>query len=139
MRRRSKAERVDIALHLLGVDPDPPHAFLEQGSVVETLGATEDFLAAHEEVVRVRERRLGSVGHSVCFVRARRKGKRKYGGEKTRTEGTECEREFVDDVVVSVVLLLDEDTKGLLGCGSAVQVLAINATEEEKETCVMSS
>ena len=50
---RAEAERVDVRLHLLRVDPDCLHALFEKRRVVQPLGATEDLLAAHEEVVRV--------------------------------------------------------------------------------------
>lgn len=74
---------------------------------METLSSREDLLAAHEEVVRVGKEGVGRVGHGV--------------------EGTEGEGELVDDVVVGVVLLLDDDSEGLLGGGAVESREAVSS------------
>ena len=74
-----------------------PHALREVVVVVDALGAGHDFLAAHEEVVGVRE---GWVG-----------------GGRMRVEGAEGAWVRVDGVEVCGVLGEDEFAEGFfLGC-----------------------
>ena len=98
MRRAPVLEAVNVVLGsgTIGVDRRVVLAHLlgQQLRVVDTLGAGADFLAAHEEVVRVGE--LGVVGRGHGVGRADR------------------ERELVEDVEIGAVLFKDEAAEVLL-------------------------
>ena len=82
------------------------HSIAQLLVVVNTLGAGHDFLAAHEEVVGVRELGVGGVGGGV---------ERSDGG-----------REFVDGVEICVVFFEDYFTQGFFVGGTAENVRCVN-------------
>jgi len=67
---------------------------------VNSLSTGKDLFTSHEEVVRVGEFGVLRIGHGV--------------------EGSDLEREFVDNVVISVVLLLDDLSESLLRRGAMI-------------------
>ena len=79
------------------------HAVHQVGVDVDALGARHDLLAAHEEVVRVREGRVA--------------------GARVRVEGAEGARVLVDGVEVGAVLVEDDLAQGLFlrGAGEGGQ------------------
>jgi len=117
MRRAAPAEGVDVGLHCVGLDALLAHLGLEEGRVVDTLGAREDLLAAHEEVVRVRvvlkwmPASLVSKGRSAAVCPSWTHRVDRVGHRVERPDG---ERELVEDEVVGVVLLPDEPAQPLL-------------------------
>lgn len=88
MRRAAVLEAVDVVLQAVAGRVDgrvhPPHALAEEVVVVHTLGAGHDLLATHEHVVRV--------------------GKLGVAGGRHGVEGTDGERELIEDVEVRAVL-----------------------------------
>jgi hypothetical protein len=100
VRRASKPESVNVRLHVFGVDTTLLHPSFEQRSVVNSLSTGKDLFTSHEEIVRVGEFGVLRIGHGV--------------------EGSDLEREFVDNVVISVVLLLDDLSEGLLRRGAMI-------------------
>lgn len=103
MWRTAVPEAVDVLLGsgAVGVDGGVMLAHLrsEKLCVVDTLGAREDLLAAHEHVVRVGQKRVVRRGHCVG--------------------GAERDRELVQDIEVGVVLLEDEAAEVLFLGGAA--------------------
>jgi len=100
VRRASEPESINVRLHVFGVDSTLLHPSFEQRSVVNSLSTGKDLFTSHEEVVRVGEFGVLRIGHGV--------------------EGSDLEREFVDNVVISVVLLLDDLSESLLRRGAMI-------------------
>jgi len=95
------AEGVNIEATFLG-------SLLEHHWVVNTLGTRGNFLTAHEEIVRVGEAAVLGVQHSV---------------ERSSAHGV-----AVKHVEVSVVLILDNAAKSLLGLSAQVLELILLVT-----------
>lgn len=114
---RTEAESIDIGLHIVRVDADATHAIFEHCRVVKTLGTRQNLLSTHEEVVRVGQ----FLDHAMMLRSTESLSRNLWTGTYSITrvghgvERSKLERELVDDVVVSVVFLLDEFPKGLFG------------------------
>mmetsp|Transcript_8208 Transcript_8208/g.23372 ORF Transcript_8208/g.23372 Transcript_8208/m.23372 type:complete len:312 (-) Transcript_8208:98-1033(-) len=94
VRQRAVAEGVDVALDAVHGDLVGVGALHQELRLVDALRAGEDLLAADEEVVAVRVRRVHGAGH--------------------RVERPRRERVLVHHVEVRVVLLLDDAAERLL-------------------------
>ena len=98
---RSVREGLEIAVQRLDGDTAGLGSLSEEVGIVDSLGSRDDFLSANEDIVGVGE--LLEVEN-----RARHYGVLRVGH---RVEGTNGERELVEDVEVGVVLLLHETTE----------------------------
>lgn len=54
-----------LTLHVGGIHAVLAHSLCEEGRVMYTLRTTEDLLAAHEEVIRVRVAVVGRIRHGL--------------------------------------------------------------------------
>lgn len=107
VRRAALAESIEVILEALLVRLKAlgAHRLLELLDIVDTLGTRHDFLATHEEVVRVGEAVVGGVSLGV--------------------EGTDSHGEFVQHVEIGVVLLADDVAELLLHGGGKVVLEAL--------------
>mmetsp|Transcript_4880 Transcript_4880/g.7168 ORF Transcript_4880/g.7168 Transcript_4880/m.7168 type:complete len:351 (-) Transcript_4880:751-1803(-) len=92
--RCAVAERVDVRLDLVGSHSLHDALLLEQLRVMHTLSARHDFLAAHENIIRVGIARVILARH--------------------RVEGTHIHRKPIHDVEIRLVLVLDEGSQRFL-------------------------
>lgn len=91
MGRSTEVERINVTLHTSRLDATLLHPLDQEFRVVDSLRTGQDLFPSHEEIIRVGQGRVGSVGHGV--------------------ERSDGERELVEDVVVGAVLFLDESTE----------------------------
>ena len=92
---RTIAERLDIVLNRLNRDVVGLCTLSKHNWIMNTLGTRGDLLTTHEEIVRV-----GVIG---------------VVGVEHRVEGTSVDRVAVEHIEVSIIALLDDATKSLLG------------------------
>lgn len=106
MRGSAVLESIDVVLQAkrLGVNLMSSHSLLEEGGVVDSLGARENLLSSHEEIVRVGVVGVLGVGHGV--------------------EGSNGQRELVENVEIGVVLVSDNLSEQLLVLGGQILVVS---------------
>jgi hypothetical protein len=102
MGRSTEVERINVTLHTSRLDSTLLHPLDQEFRIVDSLRTGQDLFTSHEEIIRVGQGRVGSVGHGV--------------------ERPDGERELVEDVVVGAVLFLDESTEPSFVLGAARRV-----------------
>jgi hypothetical protein len=106
MGRGSQLERINVSGHCRRVDTGHLHSLDQEVGVVNSLGTRQDLLPSHHEIVRAAQRWVLGIGHGV--------------------EGSNGEREFVENVIVGFVLVLYQSPKPLFILGAAKVAAAMS-------------
>ena len=106
---RAMTEGIDVGLNIFQINAPSLGAFLQHFGFVNALCATQDFLAANEEIVGIGELGVAGVWHGV--------------------ERANGEWVLVHEEKVGAVLLLDNVTKLLFVQGTQILVIILQIKE----------